>query len=159
MTTSSPLRLPSQLALLVQPQPHYKKPTSPCILQLSQHQIRETNSDLLVQHHMARGAPKIVHIETRYVETDAIHFRDVVQHLTGKNSTTNNWVGNGASFSVTDCNKRGISNDAKKPLEDTPTPDGKKNTFASSMLLMNVSFKDFEGLLSDLPPIEDFLML
>lgn len=111
------------------------------------------------------SGPKIVHIETRYVETDAIHFRDVVQHLTGKNSSTTNWVGNGASFSSVACssdyNKRGIANGgvmSAKPHEDSTTDD-KKNSVASSMLLMNVSFKDFEGLLSDMPSMEELLML
>ncbi|TKY59800.1 Modulating plastid sigma factor [Spatholobus suberectus] len=70
------------------------------------------------------SGPKIVHIETRYVETDAINFRDVVQRLTGKNSSTTNWVGNGASSSVassSDYNKRGIANDgaSANPQEGT----------------------------------------
>lgn len=109
------------------------------------------------------SGPKIVHIETRYVETDAINFRDVVQHLTGKNSSTTNWdVGNGALFSSlpgsSDYNKRGIANGGVSAKPHTTT-NGKKNSVASSMLLMNVSFKDFEGLLSDMPPMEELLML
>ena len=46
-----------------------------------------------------REGVKIVQIETRYVETDAMNFRDVVQSLTGKNSSTD-WVGSGGSNKV-----------------------------------------------------------
>nr|KYP37986.1 hypothetical protein KK1_040796 [Cajanus cajan] len=94
---------------------------------------------------MASG-PRIVHIETRYVETDAINFRDVVQRLTGKNSSTTNSVGIASYDGV-----------GAKPHEDNT--DGQKNCVTSSMLLMNVSFKDFDRLLSDLPPMEELLML
>lgn len=122
------------------------------------------NNKLVASHNIMTSGPKIVHIETRYVETDAINFRDVVQRLTGKNSSTTNWVGNGASISFvagsSDYNERGITeNDgvSAKPQEDTTV---KNNSVASSsMLLMNVSFKDFEGLLSDLPSVEELLML
>ncbi|KAL2343379.1 hypothetical protein Fmac_004664 [Flemingia macrophylla] len=96
------------------------------------------------------SGPKIVHIQTRYVETDAMNFRDVVQRLTGKNSSTTDTLGVS--------NYDAVSVSAKPRKEDAI--DGKiKNCATSSMLLMNVSFKDFDLLLSDLPPMEDLLML
>ncbi|KAK7359480.1 hypothetical protein VNO77_01440 [Canavalia gladiata] len=120
---------------------------------------------------MATG-PKIVHIETRYVETDAINFRDVVQRLTGKNSSSTNWVPNAdaaaaASSSLvapSDHNKVGTAQHhgvSAKPQEDATatTDNGKKNSVLSSMLLMNMSFEDFDGLLSDFPSMEEFLLL
>ncbi|RDY14172.1 hypothetical protein CR513_00790, partial [Mucuna pruriens] len=115
------------------------------------------------------SGPKIVHIETLYVETDATNFRDVVQHLTGKNSSTTNWLrhSTGASFSVagsSDYSRRGIANDrgvGAKPQEDTTatTHGNKNNSVTSPMILMNLSFKDFEAFLSDLPLMEDLLKL
>ncbi|KAK7319137.1 hypothetical protein RJT34_03854 [Clitoria ternatea] len=98
------------------------------------------------------SGPKIVLIETRYVETDATNFRDVVQRLTGKNSST-------ATDNASDRNKLGAENGAHsaKPPPQAAT-DGKKNSAISSMLLMNLSFKDFEALLSDLPSMEDLLL-
>lgn len=116
--------------------------------------------------------PKIVHIETRYVETDAIHFSDVVQRLTGKNSSiTTGCVGNGyrSAFEAgSDNNKGGIAQYGvrTKPEElcayhATATTDGiKSSSLVSSVLLLNnVSFKDFDGLLSDLPSMEELLCL
>ncbi|XP_061338505.1 VQ motif-containing protein 10-like [Gastrolobium bilobum] len=106
--------------------------------------------------------PKIVHIETRYVETDAINFRNVVQCLTGKNSSMS-WVGNGSSgspFAEGSDNKGGTSHDgfSAKPEYDVTT-DGKKNSLISSMSLKNMTFKDFDGFLSDLASMEELLWL
>lgn len=112
-----------------------------------------------------REGVKIVQIETRYVETDAMNFRDVVQSLTGKNSSTD-WVGSGGSNKVPRGNSvkteefqfhdhgvvaRGYddrSNNNNKIQEDASS--------LSSMLLKNTtSFKDFDRLLYDLPSSED----
>lgn len=114
-------------------------------------------------------APRIVQIETRYVETDAINFREVVQSLTGKNSSTA-WVGNGGSSSniVSGSDvKQGTEYDgvsANKPEKGaTSESDGKQknnNVISSMVLLKNMSFKDFDELLmSDLPSLEELLWL
>ncbi|TKY71967.1 Modulating plastid sigma factor [Spatholobus suberectus] len=94
-------------------------------------------------------APKIVQIETRYVQTDAVNFRDVVQSLTGKNSSTD-WIGqNAASSSGT------IQGGIAKPqgLVGAAVFNGTKETLLpSSMQMNNVSLKDFDGFM--LPPME-----
>ncbi|KAF1868070.1 hypothetical protein Lal_00034032 [Lupinus albus] len=48
---------------------------------------------------MTSEAPKIVQIETLYVETDSINFKEVGQSLTGKYSSTA-WVGNGGFVAI-----------------------------------------------------------
>ncbi|KAK7284001.1 hypothetical protein RIF29_13752 [Crotalaria pallida] len=113
---------------------------------------------------MTSGGPKIVQIETRYIETDAINFKDVVQSLTGKNSSTA-WIGKGGFVAGT-ITKQGTEHDdgvsASKTKKGANTSDGtnKKNSVTSSMaLLKNMSFKDFDGLLSDLPSLEELLWL
>ncbi|QHO14541.1 uncharacterized protein DS421_10g287230 [Arachis hypogaea] len=79
-------------------------------------------------------APKIVQIETRYVETDAVNFRDVVQSLTGKNSSTD-WIGS-ASHQPNQLHKQ-------PPLIAAPTTNKPPQTIHNSM----PSFKDFDALL------------
>ncbi|KAJ1430594.1 hypothetical protein SESBI_07740 [Sesbania bispinosa] len=87
--------------------------------------------------------PKIVQIETFYVETDAVNFRDVVQRLTGKNS---------ASFQ--EANKGEIAK-----ADD----DGIKKNISSNVAVVSSSSmvvkEDFDGLLSDFPSMEDLLCM
>lgn len=106
--------------------------------------------------------PKIVHIETRYVETDAIHFRDVVQRFTGKNSSM--VAPSVGSFQTAGSdNKGGMAQyggrtKLQEEYANAASNDGKKNnSLLSSVLLKNVSFKDFDGFLSDLPSMEELL--
>ncbi|CAL0329765.1 unnamed protein product [Lupinus luteus] len=107
---------------------------------------------------MTSGTPKIVHIETRYVETDAINFKDVVQSLTGKNSSTA-WIGNGAF--VEGSGIKGGTHEhssVSAKTKDGAKFVGKENSLASSMgVLKNKPFKDFDELLSDLPLLEKLL--
>ncbi|XP_027343286.1 VQ motif-containing protein 10-like [Abrus precatorius] len=99
-------------------------------------------------------APKIVHIETRYVETEAVNFRDVVQRLTGKNSS----LVASSDHSKVITSRDGVC--AKPEEHATPISDGnEKSSVLSSMVLMNLSFKDFEGFLSDMPSMEELLLL
>ncbi|XP_061352445.1 VQ motif-containing protein 10-like [Gastrolobium bilobum] len=97
---------------------------------------------------MTSKAPKIVQIETRYVETDAINFRDVVQSLTGKNSSTA-WIGRNEGSDV----KGGIDAVPAKP-EKSAASNGTKETHLSSMLMNNTSFKEFDRLWFEFPNIE-----
>lgn len=123
---------------------------------------------------MMRGeAPKIVQIETRYVETDAVNFRDVVQSLTGMNSSTD-WIGRNYTYtnaaaaaaaatssSTVAAGGGGIA--VAKPADqeqagaanDLLLPPSSNN----SMPPMNnnmMSFKDFNErlLLFELPPVQ-----
>ncbi|KAJ1414224.1 hypothetical protein SESBI_19076 [Sesbania bispinosa] len=89
--------------------------------------------------------PKIVQIETRYVETDAINFRDVVQSLTGKNSSTD-WIGE---------KQNATSNSNSKLKLAKPDHQGASSmSMSMSMLMNNVSFKDLDRFLFELPPID-----
>lgn len=123
---------------------------------------------------MRGEAPKIVQIETRYVETDAVNFRDVVQSLTGMNSSTD-WIGRNYTYtnaaaaaaaaatssSTVAAGGGGIA--VAKPADqeqagaanDLLLPPSSNN----SMPPMNnnmMSFKDFNErlLLLELPPIQ-----
>ncbi|KAI9120311.1 hypothetical protein K1719_007344 [Acacia pycnantha] len=107
---------------------------------------------------------KIVQIETRYVQTDAMNFRDVVQSLTGKNSCTA-WVGSGGFDKAArdnsvkseefQCHDHGVARD-----HDQSNYNG-EDASLSSMILKNTttSYKDFDRLLYELPPAEDLQWL
>ncbi|KAK7332177.1 hypothetical protein VNO80_28925 [Phaseolus coccineus] len=101
-------------------------------------------------------APKIVQIETRYVQTDAVNFRDVVQSLTGKNSSTD-WIGRNVKSAAESCTKGGIA-EPKEIGAAAAATYGTNETLSppsfssSTQMNNNVSFKDFDGFM--LPPIE-----
>lgn len=99
--------------------------------------------------------PKIVQIETRYVETDEVNFRDVVQSFTGKNSSTD-WIGrrrrlnaaaNATSSKVVRSDVKGgnIVAVGNKPEESSKE---------CSMLMSKVRLREFDRFLLDLPPIQ-----
>ncbi|XP_057434179.1 uncharacterized protein LOC130726875 [Lotus japonicus] len=118
---------------------------------------------------MMRGeaGPKIVQIETRYVQTDADNFKDVVQSFTGKNSSTD-WIMEGrfaniaAAAAAAGGEARG-STTAVKPeeLEASKTNHVANETslvLPSMQIINNNMFVgDLDRLLlelPDLPPIE-----
>ncbi|KAE9601070.1 hypothetical protein Lal_00023692 [Lupinus albus] len=108
---------------------------------------------------MTSSAPKIVHIETQYVETDAINFKDVVQRLTGKNSSTA-WIGNGGFVEGSGVKGGTLERDSvgDKTKEGATFVVKENNSLASSMILLkNKTYKEFDGLLSDLPLLEELL--
>ncbi|XP_031106807.1 VQ motif-containing protein 1-like [Ipomoea triloba] len=81
-----------------------------------------------------RECVKVVVINTQYIETDARSFKSVVQSLTGKDS----------------------------PAESTVAPPGLNGSGGgegtaeiSSTLSRGLSFKDFENLFMNLPPLEE----
>ncbi|KAL3613725.1 hypothetical protein CASFOL_041799 [Castilleja foliolosa] len=81
-----------------------------------------------------RDPVKVVIINTQYVETDAVSFKSVVQSLTGKDSTAAEEAA-----------------DQQKMLQS-----GYKNGPA---LDRGLSFKDFDRMLKELPPIDELYML
>ncbi|KAK7331373.1 hypothetical protein VNO77_25596 [Canavalia gladiata] len=97
-------------------------------------------------------APKIVQIETRYVQTDAVNFRDVVQSLTGKNSSTA-WIGRNAGYAS--ASSEIIKGETEK--ERDAASGTNETLFPSSMIFNNVSFKDFDALLLELSSTEIML--
>nr|GMD08588.1 VQ motif-containing protein 1-like [Ipomoea batatas] len=79
-----------------------------------------------------RECVKVVVINTQYIETDARSFKSVVQSLTGKDS----------------------------PAESTVAPpglngSGEGTAEISSTLSRGLSFKDFDHLFMNLPPLEE----
>ena len=91
---------------------------------------------------------KIVQIETRYIETEAVNFKAVVQSLTGKDSSTA-WVGNGSEMAGSG-KKEQVSNGgvAVKPKEDSRNCYYRDGVI-SSMFLKSLSFKDFDRIFSE----------
>ncbi|XP_058217592.1 VQ motif-containing protein 1-like [Rhododendron vialii] len=77
------------------------------------------------------GLVKVVYIETKYVETDATSFKSVVQRLTGK--------------------------DSKVGVEQTTSGLGAERRVANLSRL--ASFKEFDRLLMELPPLDELYRL
>ncbi|XP_021776253.1 VQ motif-containing protein 10-like [Chenopodium quinoa] len=119
---------------------------------------------------------KVVHIKTQYVETDACSFKSVVQDLTGKDST----IAYAPSTSrVMKVSKEKISARPQSRLARTShgpqtTPEGhfmldccEGNNLQDCMgrgssgggtysfLSRNLSYKEMDRLLKELPPLDD----
>ncbi|XVE63250.1 hypothetical protein DITRI_Ditri07aG0004800 [Diplodiscus trichospermus] len=90
-----------------------------------------------------REPMKVVIINTKYVETDATSFKSVVQELTGKDSRV---LGNPPKARSQFYQQEQIN---QKVDEGIPPGD--------SILTKNLSFKEFERLLKDMPPMDDLL--
>ncbi|KAL6529767.1 hypothetical protein OROGR_015390 [Orobanche gracilis] len=87
-----------------------------------------------------RDHVKVVIINTQYVETDAVSFKSVVQSLTGKNSTA-------AAVGVHHEHER---------LQSRNDVLGYRN---GPVLNREMSFKDFDRLLKELPPLDELYRL
>ncbi|CAJ1957884.1 unnamed protein product [Sphenostylis stenocarpa] len=77
----------------------------------------------------SKGPVRVVIINTQYVETDATSFKSVVQKLTGKDSDTS-----------------GTTTESKRH---------DKGEVQRSFLMRDVSFKEFDRLLREMPPLND----
>ncbi|XVF79289.1 hypothetical protein PTKIN_Ptkin14bG0209500 [Pterospermum kingtungense] len=91
-----------------------------------------------------REPMKVVIINTKYVETDVTSFKSVVQELTGKDSRATR-----SRFYQEHINKKeeGIN----------PSGIGSSSRSGDSVLMKNLSFKEFERLLKEMPPVDDSL--
>ena len=94
---------------------------------------------------MSRGngqQVKIVFIDTYYIETDVASFKYVVQRLTGKDSVLGTEPMCGGSA----------------PKRRAAEPSGvSERAVGSSVLFRGVSFKEFDELLVELPPLDELL--
>ncbi|KAE9591386.1 hypothetical protein Lal_00038562 [Lupinus albus] len=97
-------------------------------------------------------APKVVQIETRYVQTDAINFKDVVQSFTGKNSSTA-WIGRNNNNADQSYNVV-VARNSSEIKGGTSVTVAKPEDDAAFMLMNNMSFKDFDNLFLELPPMD-----
>lgn len=86
-----------------------------------------------------REPVKIVVINTQYVETDEMSFKSVVQELTGKDSR----VAAEATGMIRRRRKREAEMAAMKERRN------------NSILMRDLSFKDFERLLNEMPPVDE----
>lgn len=122
------------------------------------------------------GQPmKVVHIKTQYVETDACSFKYVVQNLTGKDSTiadspSSSWV---MKVSNEKNNTRPQLSRLARMSHSPETPEGQfvldrreqNNNFQDNMmskgggsysfLTRNLSYKEMDRLLKELPPLDE----
>ncbi|KAI5662183.1 hypothetical protein M9H77_21506 [Catharanthus roseus] len=85
---------------------------------------------------------KVVIINTQYVETDAMSFKSVVQRLTGKDS----------KIEVDDVE----SSTPEKPRFYNNNNNNSSGVVVSpAVMARGLSFKDFDKLLKELPPLEE----
>ncbi|PON53430.1 VQ motif containing protein [Trema orientale] len=96
--------------------------------------------------------PKVVIINTQYVETDAVSFKDVVQKLTGKDSKVAEDGGDG---------ERAKRRSDHKPESSTSCSSSSihdeygSSSGGNSVLTRDISFKEFERFLREMPPIDE----
>ena len=97
--------------------------------------------------------PKVVIINTQYVETDSGSFKDVVQKLTGKNSTVEEAGGDGENASKRRSDKSKSSTSSSN--SHLSSAAGAEILRGNSVLTRDFSFKEFERLLTEMPPIDE----
>ncbi|KAK7324433.1 hypothetical protein VNO77_27969 [Canavalia gladiata] len=87
-----------------------------------------------------RGPVKVVIINTQYVETDATSFKSVVQKLTGKDSDD-----------LAEKTQRNRQINSQGVVQVPATTVG----LGRSFFMRDVSFKEFDRLISEMPPLND----
>lgn len=80
-----------------------------------------------------RKTVKVVLINTEYVETDAMNFKSVVQKLTGKDSVVA----------------------AQSSSATKQQPRREMSTAAPPVFSRGMSFKDFDWMLKEMPPLDE----
>lgn len=109
---------------------------------------------------------KVVIINTKYVETDAMSFKDVVQKLTGKDSRVAYEVQEPPPPPVTNkkCTSQfsnfrdqGLINGIRSSMTNSNSnPAGLMPRSNSSVMMRNISFKEFDRLFREMPPMEEY---
>ncbi|KAG8386532.1 hypothetical protein BUALT_Bualt03G0158200 [Buddleja alternifolia] len=87
------------------------------------------------------GPVKVVIINTQYVETDAVSFKSVVQRLTGKDSTA------------------AVEPPRFQPKSNNTTTEVVSGNGTPPFLSRGMSFKDFDRMLKELPPLDELFNL
>ncbi|KAJ7981962.1 VQ motif containing protein [Quillaja saponaria] len=100
---------------------------------------------------MSRGpaAVKVVIINTHYVETDAMSFKAVVQNLTGKDSHIDD---DAAAAAAAEASRKRDNSKNKNKVMDQQVSCG-----SNSILMRDMSFKEFDRLLREMTPIDESL--
>lgn len=116
----------------------------------------------------SRDPVKVVIINTQYVETDATSFKSVVQRLTGKDSKIEIHPSNSSPSS---CSRYYSSSTSSSPSFYNNKDDHHyhhqqpsgiiANAAAANVPVMGrgLSFKDFDRLLKELPPLDELFRL
>lgn len=119
----------------------------------------------------SRDPVKVVIINTQYVETDATSFKSVVQRLTGKDSkieihpsntspsSSSRYYSSSSSSSPSFYNN---NDDHHHHHHQQQQPSGIiANAAAANVPIMGrgLSFKDFDRLLKELPPLDELFRL
>lgn len=122
----------------------------------------------------SRDPVKVVIINTQYVETDATSFKSVVQRLTGKDAKIEIHPSNSSpssssryySSSSTSSSSPGFYNNKDDDHhhhyhQQQPTSGIIANAAAANVPMMGrgLSFKDFDRLLKELPPLDELFRL
>ncbi|KAL4365929.1 hypothetical protein HN51_026325 [Arachis hypogaea] len=114
-----------------------------------------------------KGPVKVVIINTQYVETDATSFKSVVQKLTGKDSSDD--YGKPRLDKLRDHhhhhhqrknyynNNNNNNNHVHVPDSSSSAGNNNNNGFVNQFLIRDMSFKEFDRLFSQMPPINDIL--
>ncbi|KAH9779655.1 hypothetical protein WN944_014526 [Citrus x changshan-huyou] len=102
-----------------------------------------------------REPVKIVLIKTQYIETDARSFKSVVQELTGKDSGAR-----GSNLSPASKSRKVRSNLGTKIMEGGMNINGfageSINNNNNSVLIRDLSLKEFDRLLQEMPLVDEF---
>ncbi|KAM5586532.1 VQ motif-containing protein 10 [Rosa sericea] len=109
---------------------------------------------------------KVVIINTKYVETDAMSFKDVVQKLTGKDSRVAYEVqepppppvtNNKCTSQFSNFRDQGLINGIRSSMTNSNSnPAGLMPRSNSSVMMRNISFKEFDRLFREMPPMEEY---
>ncbi|KAJ7948866.1 VQ motif containing protein [Quillaja saponaria] len=97
---------------------------------------------------------KVVIINTHYVETDAVSFKAVVQKLTGKDSDIDYELFEAAAAGggeLAKNNNMRVKEKKKKKKRDRDEVSCRR----SSILMKDMSFQEFDMLLSEMPSIDE----
>ncbi|XP_050368896.1 VQ motif-containing protein 10 [Argentina anserina] len=109
---------------------------------------------------------KVTIINTKYVETDAVSFKDVVQKMTGKDSRVAYEVqepppavvtSNKSTAQSGNVKDQGLTNGIRSSMTNgNSKPSGVIPRSNSSVMMRNISFKEFDRLFREMPPVEEF---
>ncbi|CAK9160282.1 unnamed protein product [Ilex paraguariensis] len=88
-----------------------------------------------------REPVKVVIINTQYIETDAVSFKSVVQRLTGKDSIVE------------------VESSSSTGRKTSRVGAPAKISGGDSFFSKELSFKDFDRLLMEMPPLEELYRL
>lgn len=114
----------------------------------------------------ARDPVKVVIINTQYVQTDAMSFKSVVQRLTGKDSKieidpSSNYSSDSGFYGNNKDHRHHHQQQQQQQQQMTRYGSATGLQMSSHVPVMSrgLSFKDFDRLLKELPPLDELFRL